>query len=602
MIHAEHFEYETKEKALNEAEELNETNKSGSFKNVLVCFTTIEKDDTENLSEICKRAAQEIEKVGRRIGIRKVLIYPYAHLSDDLAPPRVALKALKTLEKAANSRGVNVSRAPFGWYKRFSIKCIGHPLAEVSRTITLKEPEVEEYLILTPGGMEHRIEDLDLGTVKEDFRILVEKEALKKERLGGEPKYLEYCKRFGIEWESMSDLGHMRYGPEATIMLDLISEYAWKCAKDLGVPVLKVRGTNMFDLSYEPVKQHAELYGDRLYILENEGKKFVLRYAACHQQFAMIKDWNISYKHLPFGAFELADSYRLEQSGELSLCFRMRKFHMPDLHIFCKTLDEAIEISFKVHKKIYEEIRKLGRDYVSIYNTTRSFYKNHKDYFNKLAEAEEKPVLLHFVPEDKYYWVINVEYNIIDSLKRPREIGTFQIDIGNAKRFGITYVDEDGKERYPVIIHTAIIGSIERYLYAVLDTAVKQEEVTGKASIPTWLSPIQVRIIPISRDYLTYSVRLAEEIELEGFRVDIDDREESVSRKILEAEKKWIPYIIVIGPEEVKENILSVRIRGKGVRKMSFKDMIEQLKEETKDYPYVSSTLPRLLSERPGYR
>ncbi|RLE84341.1 MAG: hypothetical protein DRJ41_03295, partial [Thermoprotei archaeon] len=298
----------------------------------------------------------------------------------------------------------------------------------------------------------------------------------------------------------------------------------------------------------------------------------------------------------------LADSYRLEQSGELSLCFRMRKFHMPDLHIFCKTLDEAIEISFKVHKKIYEEIRKLGRDYVSIYNTTRSFYKNHKDYFNKLAEAEEKPVLLHFVPEDKYYWVINVEYNIIDSLKRPREIGTFQIDIGNAKRFGITYVDEDGKERYPVIIHTAIIGSIERYLYAVLDTAVKQEEVTGKASIPTWLSPIQVRIIPISRDYLTYSVRLAEEIELEGFRVDIDDREESVSRKILEAEKKWIPYIIVIGPEEVKENILSVRIRGKGVRKMSFKDMIEQLKEETKDYPYVSSTLPRLLSERPGYR
>jgi len=97
MIHAEHFEYETKEKALNEAEELNETNKSGSFKNVLVCFTTIEKDDTENLSEICKRAAQEIEKVGRRIGIRKVLIYPYAHLSDDLAPPRVALKALKTL-------------------------------------------------------------------------------------------------------------------------------------------------------------------------------------------------------------------------------------------------------------------------------------------------------------------------------------------------------------------------------------------------------------------------------------------------------------------------------------------------------------------------
>lgn len=604
IIHAEEFEYEAREKATDNAEKLNENNKSGKFNNILVCFTTIEKIDGREPGKICKKAALELSKVSSRVGVNEVVIYPYAHLSDNLASPDTALRLLKELENSVRGEGLKVHRAPFGWYKSFSIKCIGHPLAEVSRTITLKEEvrEPEEYMVLTPSGGEYSIRDFDLNSVHEEFRILVEKEALKKEREGGEPKYVEYCKRFGIEWEPMSDIGHMRYGPEATIMLELIGEYSWKCAQELGIPILKVKGTNMFDLSYEPVKQHADLYGDRLYTVEVENKKLVLRYAACHQQFAMIKDWNISHKHLPFGAYELADSYRLEQSGELSLCFRMRKFYMPDLHIFCKDLEEAIKISYKVHEKIYEEIRKLGRDYVSIYNTTRSFYESYKDYFIKLAEMESKPVLIHFVPEGKYYWVINIEYNIIDDLKRPREIGTFQIDVGNAKRFGITYTDERGERKHPVIIHTAIIGSVERYLYAIFDTAVKQEKITGKASLPTWLSPIQVRIIPLSKKELSYAVNLADEIEAKGFRVDIDDREESVAKRIRDAEVKWIPYIVVIGENEIKKKVLSVRIRGKGVKEMKISELIDKLENETKKYPRLTLSIPRLITQRPGYR
>ena len=605
IIHAEEFEYEAREKAIDNAEKLDKNNKSGKYNNVLVCFTSIERSDEKGLHKICKKAASELRKVGKRVGVKEVVIYPYAHLSDNLASPNIALQLLKELENYAKEEELDVHRAPFGWYKSFSIKCIGHPLAEVSRTITLEETEVEEleeYLVLTPSGGEYGIQDLDLSTVHEDFRVLVEKEALKRERAGGEPRYIEYCKRFGIEWEPMSDTGHMRYGPEATMMLELVGEYSWICAQELGIPVLKVKGTNMFDLSYKPVKQHAELYGDRLYTVEVEDKRFVLRYAACHQQFAMIKDWNISHRHLPFGAYELADSYRLEQSGELSLCFRMRKFYMPDLHIFCRDLDEAIMISYKVHKKIYEEIRKIGRDYVSIYNTTRSFYENHKNYFIKLAEMENKPVLIHFVPEGKYYWVINVEYNIIDDLNRPREIGTFQIDVGNARRFGITYTDERGEKRHPVIIHTAIIGSVERYLYAIFDTAVKKEKITGKASLPTWLSPVQVRIVPLTKEELSYAIKLANEIESKGFRVDIDDREESVAKRIRDAEVKWIPYIVVIGRDEVRRNVLSVRVRGEGVKEVRLNELIEELERETKGYPKLGLSIPRLITQRPGYR
>ena len=608
LIHAEYFGYEARQKALNKAEELTEKNRALRLENVLVVFTSVEQIDGEALEKIVNKAAEEIQKIAKQLGIEKILVYPYAHLSPTLASPDVALEVLRKLEEKLASLDFKVYRAPFGWYKRFEMRCHGHPLAELSRRITAEDLEkkpTEEYAILTPEGTLHSLEEYDLEKSPKDFRILVEREALKKPSTEAQtkPKYLEYCKKFGIEWEPMSDVGHMRYGPEATIILNLVSQYAWDCVKSIGIPVFEVKGTNTFDLSYKPIKQHAELFGDRSYTLKVGDKKFVLRYAACHQQFAMIKDWVISYRNLPFGAYELADSYRLEQPGELLLCFRMRKFYMPDFHVFTRDVEEAKKVSLKIHEKIYEEIRKLGRDYVSIYNIAKSFLEENKDYVLELVRREGKPVLLHFVPEGKYYWVINIEYNIIDQLDRPREIGTFQIDIGNAKRFGITYTDEKGEKKYPVIIHTAIIGSVERYIYAVLDTAVAMEREGKPPMLPVWLSPIQVRLIPVGEKHVEKCLEIAAALSKRGFRADVDDRKESISKRIRDAETHWIPYIAVIGDREVKEGKLSVRIREEGrVEKLSAENLIEILEEKTKGYPRRELTLPILVSKRPGYR
>jgi len=137
------------------------------------------------------------------------------------------------------------------------------------------------------------------------------------------------------------------------MLLDLISEYSWSAVNSVGMPILQVKGTNMFDLAVPAVKEHADLYGSRLYRLELENKSFVLRYAACHQQFAAVRNWALSYRHLPFGTFEVADSYRLEQTGELLLLFRLRKLHMPDCHIYCKNLADAMDVTLKLHDKIY---------------------------------------------------------------------------------------------------------------------------------------------------------------------------------------------------------------------------------------------------------
>ena len=609
LIHADKFEYETKEKAVKEPEPLAEKGKKGMLQDGLVVFSTVEKTDEESPENTAANAAASIEEVLGWLKTRRVMIYPYAHLSTNLASRDPAIKILKDLDQKLADDGYEVSRSPFGWYKGFTITAKGHPLSELSRTITSKQakqsaaPIRSEYAIMDEKGELHDPEAFKYGPGMEEFHSLVEKEALKKGLTGGEPRFLEYARRFGIEWESYADVGHMRFGPEADMMIQLLSDYANTVTRRIGIAILNVRGTNMFDTNVRPIKEHLALFGSRAYELSVDERNFVLRYAACFQQFSMVKDWTLSYRNLPFGTLEVADSYRMEQSGELLLSFRLRKFLMPDLHIYLTDLEQSIEVGKKVHERIYEEIRKLGREYVSIYNTTRSFFNDRKDLFMDLVRVERKPILINFVPEGIYYWVLNVEYNIIDDLDRPREIGTFQIDVGNAKRFDIHYTNEKGERVYPVIIHTAVIGGLERYLFALLDSAVRMEKQGKKPMLPVWVSPVHARIIPIAKPLVEEGTKVLAKLEAEGLRADLDDRDDTLQSRIREAELSWVPYIIILGEREVKSGELSVRSRSQGKEiKSSVPDLVAGIKSEIEGYPTRPLTYPTLLSKRPGYK
>jgi len=609
LIHADHFEYRVLEKAIDRPEQVSDSEKTATTENALVSFCTVEKADEKNPKNVARNAVNSIQEVADWVKTKRIVIYPYAHLSSSLASRDLAIQILKSIETDLALKEYNVTRSPFGWYKSFKIECKGHPLSELSRSITSegeppKESQVKvEYAILDLDGEVHDPKAYVFKPGEDDLKMLVEKEAFKTGLIGGKPRFLDYCRKFGLEWEPYSDVGHMRYEPEANVMFELVADYSWTVANSLDMPIFAVRGTNMFDLSVKPVKEHAELFGARLYQVNIDEKSYVLRYAACHQQFAMLKDWTISYRHLPFGTFEVADSYRLEQSGELLLCFRVRKLHMPDLHIFCRDVEEAKIAAMKTHRKIYEEIGKLGRDYVSIYNTTKSFYEQNKVFFEELLAVERKPVLLSFVPESVYYWVINVEYTIIDELGRPREIATFQIDIGNAKRFDISYTDTDGRKQHPPVIHTALIGTVERYIFAALDTAVKLEKDGKVPRLPLWLTPVQVRLIPVNSSLIQYANNLMSEIEEANIRVDLDDRSESLAKRIRDAEMNWVPYIAVIGQKEVETRLLNVRKRETGEQtSVSTVDMIREIAERTKGYPHTRLKMPRLLSQRPVYK
>ena len=604
-MHSNFIEYTPIKKETANAEEAQK--KTSRLDDVVVLFTCVEEGDNE---AVAKQAISEVKDAVQKLKANKILIYPYAHLSSNLAKSATALTILKAMEKYAKEAGMETYRSPFGWNKQFTISIKGHPLAEQSKVIMPTEKGKEkkkvrkwkipkpEYLILKVNGETADPKEYEFGKDEEDIRTLVEKEVFKKEAAGGEPRIIAILNRFGFEWEPSSDSGHMRYSPKAALMVELAGDYAWQSVNELNIPSFFIKGTNLFNLNVPAIREHADLFGERLYTIRVDNEEFILKYAACFQQFSMLKDWMISYKHIPFGMFEIADSYRLEQSGETLLGFRLRRFYMPDYHVFCRDLEQAKDMTLKVHEKIHEKVRELGNHYVSLYNLTKSFFEKNRKFMKELVRVDEKPALLHFVPEGKYYWVINVEYHITDELKRSREIATVQIDMGNAKRFGIKYTNESSEESYPSILHTAVIGGIERYLYTVFDAALKQHV----PSLPLWLAPTQVRIIPISDKFIEDAKKTVDAIEKQCVRVDIDDRPLTMQKKVREAEIEWINYVIVIGQREIDSDILPVRDRQIGkIRNMRLQQLIDEIKKKTVDKPFQSLTLPRELSKRPQF-
>ena len=470
-----------------------------------------------------------------------------------------------------------------------------------------KMSKKDQYFIMSPDGS-LSVVDADVQMGSEEFWGMVSKEALRKdyEPLAGEPAYASICRKLGIAWEEMSDSGHMRYGPRGALLFDLLADYCDAIAKSLNLPLCQVKGTNMFNLDEGPIAEHAELFGDRLYSLSDpdSGRSYVLRYAACHQQFAMIKHWQISYKHLPFAAYELADSYRLEQSGECMLGFRSRRLNMPDIHVLCAGAESSAEWFLMLHERIMKEARDFGQSYELLVNVSSpAALEQNLHLLQQVSKRLSRPILIHQYPGDRnYYWTVNAEYHIIDAMGRAREIGTVQIDVGNAERFAIKYVDSMGQKRFPVILHTAIIGTIERFMYLIMDRVVKDMEQGSPGTLPYWLSPEQIRLLPLGDEHIQFACALADDLEKQGIRAGVDDRSEKVSRKLRDAHEDWVPLMAVIGNRELeREQIELVDRARKAEVSLSLRELSAFLRKQQGDYPLRPLYYPRLLSMRPGF-
>ena len=277
---------------------------------------------------------------------------------------------------------------------------------------------------------------------------------------------------------------------------------------------------------------------------------------------------------------------------------------MPDMHTLCKDMEQAREEFVNQFELAMRWMQDLELDYDVAMRFVRDFYFENQEFVRRLAKLANKPILIEVWDERFFYFVMKFEFSVNDALNKAATLSTVQIDVENAERFGITYVDEKGAKRHPILLHASISGGIDRNLYALLETQYLLSKKGKKPMLPVWLSPTQVRIIPVSTDFIKHCEKILQELGKENIRIDIDDQEITMQKKIRNAEKEWIPYIVVIGEKEIKNNKLSVRVRSEGGKQkiMTKGELIKRIKEETKGKPFKKISLPKKLSLRPKFR
>lgn len=604
LIHSDYLNYNVKNKTP-VAEEIEDAKKQGAFDESLVVFTAVEKDDENNPQGIVKNLVKEVIKTNDQVKAENIVLYPYAHLSSSLSSPKVAVQVLKDAEEALNAEGLNVKRVPFGWYKAFEISCKGHPLSELSRTITAEE-EDEEEVEKKPSSWS--ILDGDKIIDIDDFKFENDQlEKLVSYELGtgasdaGEPPHVKLMREKELcDYESASDVGNLKWFPKGRLVRDLLADYVYNLVVDQGA--MPIETPIFYDLDNEAINVHAAKFGERQYRTDTK-KNLMLRFACCFGAFRVMADPFITWKNLPAKLYELSTySFRFEKKGEVVGLKRLRAFTMPDFHSFCADMESTLEEFSKQTDMCIQTGVDLDVNYEIIFRATKDFYDENKDWMYSIGKKIGKPVLLEILSERKHYWSCKIDFAAIDYLGRPIENPTVQIDVESGKRFDITYLGEDGKEHYPTILHCSPTGSIERVICSLLEkTAIELDE--KAPMLPTWLSPIEVRIITVGEDHKDFANELYDKINAENIRVDVDDRDESVGKKIRNAATEWIPYIFVVGDNEKESGVFSVTVRETGEKvDMTVDELIKEVLDKTKGMPYRGLPLPKDISTRINFQ
>jgi len=625
FIHADYMEYEVREKT-KDALPIPDELKHGKIDEALVCFITAEEKDERDVGGIARSAVKEIQDVAKIVKTNRVVVYPYAHLSPSLAKAASAREMFGHIAEDLEEAGYEVMSSPFGYYKSFKISCKGHPLSELSREIEvttearkeevseavkLEEKLVSHWFILEPTG---RLSPLDIKEGKvsgfdfkghENLRKFAAYEMAKSREVKEEPPHTRLMQELElVDYEPGSDPGNLRYYPKGRLIKSLLEEITTRRIIEYGG--MEIESPIMYDVEHPALKSYLNRFPARQYVIETPNKKTFLRFAACFGQFLMAHDATISYRQMPVRLYELTRySFRVEQRGELSGLRRLRAFTMPDCHAFCAGLEQAkseMLMRFDLARGLLTDIGFAMPDDIEIgMRVTEDFWNQHKDVVMEISRRWGKPYLMEMWDRQFFYYMMKYEFNFVDASEKAAALTTDQIDTENAKTFDITYIDADGKRQYPYILHMSPPGAIERNIYALLEKAYLEMKAGRVPSLPVWLSPTQVRLVPVSADQLNYCITLMSRFD--EVRVDVDDTDDSLNKKIRKAEKEWVPYIAVVGKKEIESGKLNVRTRrGKERIEMTVEGLQERIHSETKGRPFKPLSLPRMVSLRPGFR
>ncbi|MBD3210068.1 threonine--tRNA ligase [Candidatus Micrarchaeota archaeon] len=616
-IHADYIEVIPTKKAIKEAEKI-ESEEPRRFEEVLVVFSAVEQGD-EDVETASDRLVGESSTIAEQVKTRNILLYPLVHLTSKPSSPQVAKKVIEKSEEKLRERGFSADHSPFGWYKGYTLKCKGHPLAELSRefhgpgSVDVKPSEVEEvskslrkenelksrFYIMGLDGKLHDVDRFDYKG-RENLRKFATYETEKVRAYEEEPPHIRLMKEQGmIDYEPGSDPGNFRILPKGRLVKKILDRMITDWC--VGHGALEVETPLMYDFEHPTLKKYLNRFPARQYVVLSEDKKLFLRFAACFGQFLIAHDMVMSHKVLPLKMFELTRySFRREQSGELAGLKRLRAFTMPDMHTFAADIEQAkreFELQYDMGLKWNRE---LGLETEVGFRIQEDFFNENKDWYLNMVKKGGKPILVEMFKERYAYFITKFEFNFVDTMSKASALTTVQIDVENADTYDISFVDSDGSKKRPLILHASISGSTERVIYALLEKQALDMKAGKKAMLPVWLSPTQLRIIPVGDDHKAFASKLLEQCRHYDIRADFDDRDEPLGKKIREAQKEWIPYIAVVGDKEMESGKLSVTVRETGEKKeIGLEELARKIGNCNRDKPYEELSLPDRLSMRP---
>ncbi|MEK6896838.1 MAG: threonine--tRNA ligase [Nanoarchaeota archaeon] len=560
-LHCDYIKFQPLKKALKDASELSASEKkSHTVKECLVVLTAVEKGDSDKeLNEML----EAVKKTAGEVKTNSIVLYPYAHLSSNLSAPQLALEILQKAESML-SKDFKVTRAPFGYYKSFELRCKGHPLSELSKTFGSQAVSASGKVAINEEYDTSRLlnelsrSKLDTSKLKDnDHRILGQRLDLFSfnEAAPGQPFWHHH--------------GLIIYNELVSFLRKLLSEFDYQ---EISTP-------QVMDNRLWKVSGHWAHYKDNMFITEHEKRDFGVKPMNCPGAMLTFRASPRSYKELPLRFAEFGIVHRRELSGVLAGLFRVIKFTQDDAHIFCTKEQIGKEISslLEIVKIIYSTFK---FEY-SFELSTRpeKFLGEQKDwdYAEKALETELKQAKIKYETKkgEGAFYGPKIDIHIKDSLGRSWQCATIQLDMQMPQRFQLSYTGEDNKDYQPVIIHRVILGSVERFIGVLL------EHLNG--ALPLWLSPRQVRIINFTDRNTKACEKLLKELKeaMPELRIDSDLRNDTVQSKVRDAELLKINYTIVIGDKEEAGKTLAVRPRGGkpkfGVKLNSF---IEDLRKE----------------------
>ncbi|GBC70256.1 Threonine--tRNA ligase 2 [Candidatus Calditenuaceae archaeon HR02] len=523
QLHVDYIEYEPVRREGAVFEEIQP--RATSVRDAVVLFTSIEERDDEEVADaLLKEVAESMEK----LGADTLVIYPYAHLSNALAPPMRALHMVRYMEKKATSLGLKVHRAPFGWNKRFSISVKGHPLAEQFRTVsheTLRLKKVEEAQPTIAAAVEEReTRHVEMGRELDLFSI--------HPILG-----------------SGLPIFHARGRMIRDELIKLIREVNSR----LGFEEVWTPHLFKSDIWYQT--GHYEHYRERMFILTARGEEYVVKPMNCPGHAMIYASKPRSYRDLPIMLSEFGTVYRNEQPGELIGLFRVRSITQDDGHAFVRP-DQVEHIITQILGEVLYvfELTLNGEIYATLSTRPESFIGDPVRW-DEATEALKRALLgsglSYEVKEGEgAFYGPKIDVDVVDSLGRRWQCSTIQLDFFLPERLDLKYVDKDGSFKRPVMIHRAILGSIERFMGILLEHY--------NWRLPLWLSPTQLVVLPVSEKNVNYASRVKNALCGSGVRAELWV-EGTLEKRIRTAHQLRASFMAIVGDEEEENETLTLR-------------------------------------------